>query len=136
MFAPADAERDATERAVNAFPRLGERLSQIAGTLSGGEQQMLAIARAYTQSAPLVMLDEVSMGLAPIIVDEIFDSLDRMSKEGTSLLLVEQYVAKALQLADFAYLLVRGRLVFAGEPAEIQNTDIFNQYLGAEVGYV
>jgi branched-chain amino acid transport system ATP-binding protein len=82
------------------------------------------------------MLDEVSMGLAPIIVDEIFDSLDRMSSDGTSLLIVEQYVAKALHLASFAYLLVRGHLVFAGEPSEIQNTDIFDQYLGAEVGHV
>lgn len=133
MFAPKAAGSDAIERAIDAFPRLGERLTQIAGTLSGGEQQMLALARAYSQQAPLVMLDEVSMGLAPILVDEIFAFLHRLSAEGHSLLIVEQYVAKALALADLVYLLVRGRLVFAGEPAEIEGTDIFAHYLGAEM---
>jgi branched-chain amino acid transport system ATP-binding protein len=134
MFAPKGAEVDAIERAIEAFPRLGERLAQLAGTLSGGEQQMLALARAYAQRAPLVMLDEVSMGLAPIIVDEIFEFLARLAAEGHSLLIVEQYVAKALALADLVYLMVRGHLVFAGEPAEIAGTDIFARYLGAEVG--
>jgi len=128
---PASAE--AIERAVAAFPRLGERLGQVAGTMSGGEQQMLALARAYAQRAPIVMLDEVSMGLAPIIVDEIFEFLGRLATEGHSLLVVEQYVGKALALADFVYLLVRGRIVFAGEPAEVEGSDIFAQYLGAEV---
>jgi branched-chain amino acid transport system ATP-binding protein len=101
--------------------------------MSGGEQQMLALARAYAQQAPLVLLDEVSMGLAPIIVDEIFEFLRRLADEGHSLLLVEQYVAKALDLADLVYLLVRGRLVFAGEPDEVAGTDIFAHYLGAEI---
>ncbi len=132
MFAPKTSQGQAIERAVDAFPRLGERLAQIAGTLSGGEQQMLALARAYAQQAPIVMLDEVSMGLAPILVDEIFAFLGRLATEGHTLLIVEQYVAKALALADLVYLLVRGRLVFAGEPAEIQDTDIFAHYLGAE----
>ena len=134
MFAPRASEGEAVERAVGAFPRLGERLSQMAGTMSGGEQQMLALARAYAQRAPLVMLDEVSMGLAPMIVDEIFTFLARLAAEGHSLLIVEQYVAKALALADLVYLLVRGRLVFAGEPAELAGTDIFARYLSAEVG--
>jgi len=133
MFAPKTAERRAVERAIDAFPRLGERLYQLAGTLSGGEQQMLALARAYAQQAPIVMLDEVSMGLAPILVDEIFAFLGRLATEGHTLLIVEQYVAKALALADLVYLLVRGRLVFAGEPAEIEGTDIFAHYLGAEM---
>jgi branched-chain amino acid transport system ATP-binding protein len=133
MFAPRTAGNEAVERAVDAFPRLGERLGQLAGTLSGGEQQMLALARAYAQQAPVVMLDEVSMGLAPILVDEIFAFLGRLATEGHTLLIVEQYVAKALALADLVYLLVRGRLVFAGEPAEIQGTDIFAHYLGAEM---
>jgi branched-chain amino acid transport system ATP-binding protein len=136
MFAPRDAGKEAVDRAVDAFPRLGERMGQLAGTMSGGEQQMLALARAYAQQAPLVMLDEVSMGLAPIIVDEIFEFLRRLVDEGHSLLIVEQYVAKALALADLVYLLVRGRLVFAGEPAEIVNTDIFAHYLGAEVASI
>lgn len=134
MFAPKVTETSGIERAVDAFPRLGERLGQLAGTLSGGEQQMLALGRAYAQRAPLVMLDEVSMGLAPIIVDEIFEFLDRLATEGHSLLIVEQYVAKALAFADLVYLLVRGRLVYAGEPAEIAGTDIFARYLGAETG--
>ena len=134
MFAPKAAEADAITSAIDAFPRLGERLSQLAGTLSGGEQQMLALARAYIQRAPLVMLDEVSMGLAPIIVHEIFAFLARLAAEGHSLLIVEQYVAKALALADLVYVLVRGRLVFAGERAEIEGTDIFARYLGAEAG--
>jgi branched-chain amino acid transport system ATP-binding protein len=133
MFAGRSGASDAIERAVSAFPRLGERLGQQAGTMSGGEQQMLALARGYAQQAPLVLLDEVSMGLAPIIVDEIFEFLRRLADEGHSLLLVEQYVAKALDLADLVYLLVRGRLVFAGEPDEVAGTDIFAHYLGAEI---
>jgi branched-chain amino acid transport system ATP-binding protein len=134
MFSRKTATRQTIDRAISAFPRLGERLYQLAGTLSGGEQQMLALARAYAQQAPIVMLDEVSMGLAPILVDEIFEFLGRLAAEGHSLLIVEQYVAKALALADLVYLLVRGRLVFAGEPAEIEGTDIFAHYLGAEAG--
>jgi branched-chain amino acid transport system ATP-binding protein len=133
MFAPRGRAAEGLDRALAAFPKLGQRLGQLAGTMSGGEQQMLALARAYAQQAPVVLLDEVSMGLAPIIVDEIFEFLGRLVAEGTSLLLVEQYVAKALALADQVYLLVRGRVVFAGEPAEIAGTDIFARYLGAEV---
>jgi branched-chain amino acid transport system ATP-binding protein len=137
MFSPSGpAGADAIERAVAAFPRLGERLSQIAGTMSGGEQQMLALARAYVTKAPLVMLDEVSMGLAPIIVDEIFVFLRRLADEGHSLLVVEQYVGKALALADLVYLLVRGRVVFAGEPSELEGSDIAAHYLGAEVAEI
>jgi branched-chain amino acid transport system ATP-binding protein len=131
MFAPRGGADTAIERAVSAFPRLGERLGQLAGTMSGGEQQMLALSRAYAQQAPLIMLDEVSMGLAPIIVDEIFEFLARLAAEGHSLLIVEQYVAKALALADIVYVLVRGRMVFAGQPAEAQDTDILAHYLGA-----
>jgi branched-chain amino acid transport system ATP-binding protein len=125
-------QSDAVDRAVSAFPRLGERRHQLAGTLSGGEQQMLAIARAYVQQAPVVLLDEVSMGLAPILVDEIFAALGKLAREGHGLLIVEQYVAKALALADLVYVLVRGRVVFAGEPSELAKTDIFAQYLGSE----
>ena len=132
IFVRPSAGDDAVERAVAAFPRLGERLRQVAGTMSGGEQQMLALARAYAQRAPVVMLDEVSMGLAPVLVDEIFDFLRRLSAEGHSLLIVEQYISKALALADLVYVLVRGRLVFAGEPAEILGSDIFAHYLGTE----
>jgi branched-chain amino acid transport system ATP-binding protein len=133
MFARRGEEEEAIDRAVDAFPRLGERLSQIAGTMSGGEQQMLALARAYARKAPLVLLDEVSMGLAPIIVDEIFEFLARLKGEGVSLLVVEQYAAKALALADLVYVLVRGRVVLVGEPAEIADSDVFAHYLGGEI---
>jgi branched-chain amino acid transport system ATP-binding protein len=134
MFAAPDSDGNEIERAVSAFPRLGERLGQAAGTMSGGEQQMLALSRAYVQQAPLVLLDEVSMGLAPIIVDEIFEFLRGLADAGHSLLLVEQYAAKALELADIVYVLVRGRTVFAGEPGELVGTDLMAHYLGAETG--
>jgi len=134
MFAPRQGAAEAMDRALVAFPRLGQRLRQVAGTMSGGEQQMLALARAYARAPTLVLLDEVSLGLAPIIVDEIFHFLSRLASEGTSLLLVEQYVAKALALADTVYVLVRGSMVFVGEPAELRGSDIFDRYLGSSVG--
>ncbi|HZQ77933.1 MAG TPA: ABC transporter ATP-binding protein [Acidimicrobiia bacterium] len=129
----AAGERAAIERAVAAFPRLGERLDQIAGTMSGGEQQMLALARAYVSGASVILLDEVSMGLAPIVVNEIFAFLDRLADENRSLLIVEQYVSKALALADHVHLLSRGRIVFAGEPIELDGSDIFARYLGDQL---
>jgi branched-chain amino acid transport system ATP-binding protein len=125
---------DGLERAVSAFPRLGERLSQTAGTLSGGEQQMLALARAYLANPKVMLLDEVSMGLAPKIVDEIFVFLDRLAHEGSSLLLVEQYVTRALALADYVYLMHRGTIAFCAEPSELADEDVFARYLGTEVG--
>jgi branched-chain amino acid transport system ATP-binding protein len=115
---------------VSAFPRLGEKLQQTAGTLSGGEQQMLALARAYVQRPRVVLLDEVSMGLAPMIVDEIFAFLRRLAEQGVALLLVEQYISKALAVADFVAILARGRIVYVGEPGELHDTDIFARYLG------
>jgi branched-chain amino acid transport system ATP-binding protein len=131
LFAPARHQRAAEEQALSAFPRLGSRLDQIAGSMSGGEQQMLALARAYVRPASLVLLDEVSMGLAPKIVDEIFEFLERLAADGKSLLIVEQFVVKALAIADYVYLLNRGRIVFAGEPAELADADVFAQYVGA-----
>jgi branched-chain amino acid transport system ATP-binding protein len=126
--------RDGVERAVDAFPRLGERMGQTAGTLSGGEQQMLALARAYVANPKLMLLDEVSMGLAPKIVDEIFVFLDRLAHEGSSLLLVEQYVTRALGLADYVYLMNRGTIAYCAEPSELADEDVFARYLGSEVG--
>ena len=130
---PEGNERTSIERAVKAFPRLGERLSQRAGTLSGGEQQMLAVARAYLSSPKVVLLDEVSLGLAPIVVDEIFDFFSLVAEQGTSLLLVEQYVSRALAIADFVFLLNHGEIVFAGETREIDEAEIFRTYTGADV---
>ena len=113
-----------------AFPRLGERLAQRAGTMSGGEQQMLALARAYVAGAKTVLLDEVSMGLAPKIIDEIFEYLHRLASSGAALLLVEQYVARALELADFVYILNKGRVQFVGESDELGEEQILASYLG------
>jgi branched-chain amino acid transport system ATP-binding protein len=124
---------EAVERAVEAFPRLGERLEQVARTMSGGEQQMLALARAYVQHPKFVLLDEVSMGLAPKIVDEIFEFLDRLAGKGAALLLVEQYITRALAAADFVYLLGRGSVLFAGEPAELDAEALAKRYVGAGV---
>ena len=126
--------KDALAKAVHAFPRLGERLTQTAGTMSGGEQQMLALARSYIANPKVMLLDEVSMGLAPKIVDDIFEFLGRVAREGASLLLVEQYVTRALALADYVYLLNRGQVAYRGEPSELEDEDVFARYLGTEVG--
>jgi branched-chain amino acid transport system ATP-binding protein len=104
--------------------------------MSGGEQQMLATARAYARGARVVLLDEVSMGLAPIIVDEIFNSIPQLTADGASLLLVEQYVSRALSIADYVHVLVRGEIVFAGEPTELAGNVIFAHYLRRDVAEV
>ena len=132
LQAPARDADASIERAVQAFPRLGERLSQRAGTMSGGEQQMLAVARAYLASPSVVLLDEVSLGLAPIVVDEIFEFFSKIASEGTSLLLVEQYVSRALAIADFVFILTNGEVGFAGETREIDEAEIFRTYTGAD----
>src|SRR2546423_14067598 len=124
---------DTLGKAVDAFPRLGERLEQRAGTMSGGEQQMLAMARAYLSNPSYVFLDEVSLGLAPKVVDEIFAFLRRLADQGVALLLVEQYVTRALAIADFAFILSQGEIVFAGEPGELDEAEVFRTYVGADV---
>ncbi|HUR75642.1 MAG TPA: ABC transporter ATP-binding protein [Sporichthya sp.] len=117
--------------ATATFPRLGERARQIARTMSGGEQQMLALSHAYVGNPNVVLLDEVSMGLAPKIVEEIFEYLTDLGKQGVAQLLVEQYVGQALKMADYVYILDRGRISFAGEPGEISEETIMNSYLGS-----
>jgi branched-chain amino acid transport system ATP-binding protein len=124
-------EKESIERAADAFPRLRERLAQRSGTLSGGEQQMLALARAYIRQPKVVLLDEVSFGLAPVIVDEIFEFLGRLAAEGTSLLIVEQYVDRALALARTVHLLQKGELRFTGSPDQLRADDVYAQYLDA-----
>jgi branched-chain amino acid transport system ATP-binding protein len=119
----------ALQRAAALFPILGERLDQPAGTLSGGQQQMLALARAFVTGAPLILADELSMGLAPVVVDDIFAALGALRREGRSLLLVEQYVERAVTVADYVYILGKGRIVFAGEPAECTSGAVFARYL-------
>jgi branched-chain amino acid transport system ATP-binding protein len=126
-------ERGALELAVDAFPRLGERMGQVAGTMSGGEQQMLAVARAYLANPEVVLLDEVSLGLAPKIIDEIFAFLTRLAELGTALLLVEQYVARALDIADFVFIMNHGTISFAGEAREADGEAIFASYVGVPI---
>jgi branched-chain amino acid transport system ATP-binding protein len=133
LFSSNGDEEDAIYRATHAFPRLGERLGQRAGTLSGGEQQMLALARCYVAQPAVILVDEVSLGLAPKIVDEIFEFLRTLVDGGTSLLLVEQYVTRALDMADYVYIMKKGRVVFAGEPVELDAQDVFREYVGAAI---
>ena len=113
------------------FPRLKERRKQIAGTLSGGEQQMLAMSRALMSHPKLMMLDEPSMGLAPILVDQIFQIIQELHKNGTTILLVEQNARKALQIADRAYVLETGTITLSGTGAELASSDAVKKaYLG------
>lgn len=119
------------EKVFTYFPRLKHRSSQIAGTLSGGEQQMLAMGRALMSQPKLLMLDEPSMGLAPILVQQIFDIIAEMHKAGTTILLVEQNAEMALQIADRAYVLESGRIKLSGTGKELANSDeIKKAYLG------
>jgi branched-chain amino acid transport system ATP-binding protein len=130
LQAPRGRAKQSIAKAVDAFPRLGERLSQRAGTMSGGEQQMLAVARAYVQNPAVVLLDEVSTGLAPVIVDEIFVFLEKIAASGTALLLVEQFVHRALALAQQVYVLDRGVIRLSGRASELTEEQIFHSYAG------
>ena len=113
------------------FPRLKEREKQIGGTLSGGEQQMLAMARALMSKPKLMMLDEPSMGLAPILVDQIFDIIQELHESGVTILLVEQNAQMALSVADRAYVLETGRISMSGNASDLlQNDDVQKAYLG------
>ena len=113
------------------FPRLGERKSQIAGTLSGGEQQMLAMGRAMMSHPKLLMLDEPSMGLSPLLVDQVFDIIKDYHKAGTTILLVEQNAKKALSISDRAYVLETGEITAEGKADELlNNEEIVKAYLG------
>lgn len=119
------------ERVFSIFPRLKERISQKAGTLSGGEQQMLAVARAFMSGRRMMLLDEPSMGLAPLLMMNVFDALGEMNREGTTILLVEQNARMALKFAQRGYVLENGRLVLAGTSQELlDNPDVKKAYLG------
>ncbi|MDO8361517.1 MAG: ABC transporter ATP-binding protein [Actinomycetota bacterium] len=131
MQCHAGDETAAIERAAEAFPILGRRINQMAGTMSGGEQQILSMARAYTRDQRLILVDEASLGLAPIIVDEIFNFLHRIVNEkGTSLLIVDQFVHRALDMAQTAYVMNRGEITFSGTSAEVAALDVFGEYMG------
>ena len=119
------------ERVLDLFPRLRERLRQVAGTLSGGEQQMLAVGRALITRGDLLLLDEPSMGLAPSLVEEIFAIIRRINQSGTTILLVEQNAFQAMAVADDAYVLETGAIVLAGPAAELRdNAKVKEAYLG------
>ncbi|MBR2705647.1 MAG: ABC transporter ATP-binding protein [Mogibacterium sp.] len=119
------------EYVYDQFPRLKERTSQIAGTLSGGEQQMLAMGRALMSDPELLMLDEPSMGLAPILVDQIFEIIENLNKAGTTILLVEQNAQMALSVADRAYVIETGRISLSGTGEELARSDeVRKAYLG------
>jgi branched-chain amino acid transport system ATP-binding protein len=123
-------ERLAVERATDAFPILGSRMGQIAGTLSGGEQQMLAMASAYVREPKLILVDEASLGLAPLVVDQIFAFMERVTAEGSALLIVDQFATRALAMADQAYVLSRGRITYAGSPDGLGDEELMAHYLG------
>jgi branched-chain amino acid transport system ATP-binding protein len=128
----ADVDRR-IESTFEYFPRLKERLTQMGGTLSGGEQQMLAMARGMTLEPRVLLLDEPSMGLAPVLVDSIFDIIQKLHKLGTTILLVEQNARMALQVADRGYILQSGKIIMSDTAANLQNSEIVRKaYLGEE----
>jgi branched-chain amino acid transport system ATP-binding protein len=132
-FARRDAERVAVDlkRMLKLFPRLEERQNQKAGTMSGGEQQMLAVARAYMSGRRMMLLDEPSMGLAPLLMMNMFKALKEINAEGTTILLVEQNARLALQFAQRGYVIENGRLVLEGRSGELlENADVKKAYLG------
>ena len=130
-FTQKEVSKEELERVFQLFPRLKERRKQIAGTLSGGEQQMLAMSRALMSKPKLMMLDEPSMGLAPILVDQIFSIIKELHAAGTSILLVEQNASKALEIADRAYVLETGSVTLSGTGAELASSDAVRKaYLG------
>ena len=130
-----DAEiNDDIKKVFKRFPILDERSYQLGGTLSGGQQQMLAIGRALMARPKLLLLDEPSMGLAPLVVNEIFEVIKEISAEGTTVLLVEQNVRQALKIADYAYVLETGKIVLSGPAEEIRHDPrVMEAYLGGNV---
>jgi branched-chain amino acid transport system ATP-binding protein len=119
------------ERAYAVFPKLGQRRTQLAGTMSGGEQQMLAVARAVACEPALLLLDELSMGLAPLVVEQLYDVVKQIAASGVTVLLVEQFAAAVLDVADTAVVMVGGEVVLSGAPHDVR-VDLANVYLGGK----
>jgi branched-chain amino acid transport system ATP-binding protein len=131
LFVSKAREAEAIDEAAATFPILGQRRKQLAGTLSGGEQQMLALARGYVSKPKLVLVDEASLGLAPLIVDEIFSFLQKLAQQGVALLMVEQYVTRALGMADTVYVMQKGELAYGGSAKELNAERLFGMYAGS-----
>ena len=131
----SEQRRNAIGRAYELFPRLAERRNQRAGTLSGGEQQMLALARALAVPPKVIIADEMSLGLAPLVVELVFESIQRAAETGVTILLIEQFVHRALALADQCVILTRGNVAWSGPAAEAEQ-EVLDRYLGesAEAG--
>jgi branched-chain amino acid transport system ATP-binding protein len=123
-------EAQVVERAVARFPRLGERINQVVGTMSGGEQQMLAMARGLATDPALLIIDELSMGLAPLIVAELYEIVAGIAREGVSILVVEQFARTVLGVADQAVIMQHGRVIASGSPADLE-AELSAAYLGA-----
>jgi len=121
---------DVEDVAYTRFPRLGERRTQLAGTMSGGEQQMLAMARGLATDPALLLLDELSMGLAPLIVEQLYEIVAQIAAEGVSILVVEQFARTVLGVADYAAIMLHGRVTSVGQPADLEE-ELSAAYLGA-----
>jgi branched-chain amino acid transport system ATP-binding protein len=124
-----EQRQSAITRAIDLFPVLGQRQRQRAGSLSGGEQQMLALARALAAEPKVVIADEMSLGLAPLVVDAVFEGIDRARQSGISVLLVEQFIHRALLMADHCAILSGGRIAWSGAAAEA-SPEVIDSYLG------
>jgi branched-chain amino acid transport system ATP-binding protein len=125
----SDERRHGIDRAYELFPRLAERRTQRAGTLSGGEQQMLALARALAVPPKLIIADEMSLGLAPIVVDTVFESIERAAQTGVTVVLIEQFIHRALSLAGQCVILMRGSVAWSGASEQAQQ-EVLDRYLG------
>ena len=133
MSLPPWAKHNSPDTALDAFPILKQRASQTAGSLSGGEQQMLAVARAYLCDPAVVLLDEVSIGLAPLVIDRIYASLDILSQQGIALVLVEQYVHRALEICNTVYVVNHGTIRFSGTPDDLSHDTLASEYITGAV---
>lgn len=120
---------EAIEKVVAAFPGLRDRFGQLVGTMSGGQQQMVAMSRCYLAPANVILLDEVSMGLAPLVIDEIYASIRDLAARGTSLVIVEQYVDRVLAIADTIHVLNRGKVTFSGPRSSTSRDELMKKYL-------
>jgi branched-chain amino acid transport system ATP-binding protein len=132
LVSPKGEEKASIERVAQLFPLLGSRLGQVAGSLSGGEQQMLALVRAMVSNAQIVAVDEASLGLSPAMVDRIYEALKQIVESGVALILVEQYVTRAIEFADYVYLINRGSIVHSGPTQDVQADTLFARYLGEQ----